>query len=164
MNIGLSDDDFFNMFRQISEDLERMMREMSSIEPGKPRKVVKGFSIKIGPDGKIKMEEFGNTRHIKGPDSIAIREPLVDVIEKDRTISVLAELPGVSKKDIEVRLSKDGKYLTIEVPGKFYKKVELPAKVKRSHRKATYKNGILEVELQKLKSNKRKDDDIIEIE
>ena len=130
--------DFRRMAEEMSRDMERQMRDAPR-EPGKPVRVTRGFSIKMGPDGKVNIEQFGNTGNAGkqvasgGP---SLREPLVDVIDKEKIITILAEMPGVEKKEIDVSLSQDGMAVIIEVPGKFYKETPLPAKVKRQGQKA----------------------------
>ncbi|MCY0882255.1 MAG: Hsp20/alpha crystallin family protein [Acidianus infernus] len=79
-----------------------------------------------------------------------IRKPFVDVVEKENEIKVIAEMPGVDKKDIKVRVN--GNKLIISAKSEdrqYYTEVELPAGVDESSAKAIYKNGVLEVTLQK---------------
>ena len=124
-----------------------------NVRPGKP--MVYGFSMTLGPDGKPHFEEFGNVQ----PQKKAVadeREPLVDVIEKEKEISVLAELPGVEKSEIQLKLEEDNKKLHIFIPQKFNKLIDLPARVKEDVSKARYKNGVLEVNLEKEKESKPK--------
>jgi HSP20 family protein len=149
------------MFEDMEKQVEEMMRAFSNPEnirrmqesQGKP--IVSGFSIKMGPEGKIDVEQFGNVvprgqnAEIKNE-----REPLVDVIDKDKEITVIAELPGVDKKEIKLKVIGEKNVLDINVPGKFSKKVKLPAKVKQALAKANYKNGVLEVNLTKEKARK----------
>jgi HSP20 family protein len=62
-------------------------------------------------------------------------------------------LPGVDKNDIQ--LNGADKVLTIKVDTperKYYKEVELPEEVESEGAKATYKNGVLEVVLNKKKA------------
>lgn len=134
--------------RFMNEDLFKKMK------PGKP--MVYGFSFKIGPGGKGVFEEFGNIEPGKRPVVKEEREPLVDVIEKQNTITILAELPGVEKKNIKLNLGDKNMILIIDVPNKFYKEIQLPTKVKSKMGKAHYRNGILEVELKKGKASKPK--------
>ena len=158
-------DDFFGFdiereFRRMEEWINRIMREFGRGEIRGP--YVYGFSMRIGPDGKPQIQEFGNVpRRIPGvsEDMAEYREPLVDVMEDDKTISVTAELPGVSKDDIDLNLSDDNQTLVIKVDSpdrKYYKEVVLPAKVKPNKVKATYKNGILDVVFEREKPKETK--------
>lgn len=166
-------DPFWNMFEEFDVDIDRMREMMDemmksmfaegspfrredlfkNIKPGKP--MVYGFSIKIGPQGKPSIEQFGNIE----PERRMVkkeREPLVDVIEKAKIITVLAELPGVNKKDIKINLSQGNKVLIVDVPDKFYKEIKLPVKVKSKLGEAHHKNGVLEIELTKAKIGLKK--------
>jgi HSP20 family protein len=165
------DDDFFggDPFRsRIFENMSRFMRDAMAdfdrinAEPGKS--FVYGFNMHTGPDGKPIIEEFGNVprqgiEHLPGE-----REPLVDIIENAQGISVIAELPGVGKEDIN--LSTDGKSLSIKVDAsgrKYFKDLRMPSEVDPDSIKATYKNGILEVKL-KPKGKKNREEKRINID
>ena len=110
-----------------------------------------GFSISVGPDGKPVIREFGNVKR-KGltPNVSDEIEPLADVVEKEKEITVVAEVPGVEKNDIDIIC--DGRKVKIEAKSKlrkYLKELVLPAEVEPKSGKATYKNGVLEVTLTK---------------
>jgi len=161
------DEDFFDIDR-VFEDMMRFMREFErrffeEFREFRPREfekiekiegpVIYGFSITIGPDGRPVIREFGNVKKIRGKPAIAEeREPLVDVFESENEITVVAEIPGVDKEKIDVKVAEDGKTLIISASDdkrKYYKEIELPSKVDPSSAKASYKNGVLEVKLRK---------------
>jgi HSP20 family protein len=111
---------------------------------------VYGFTMRTGPDGKPIIEEFGNVRPPSRELPSGEREPLVDVIEDEKQVTVIAELPGVEKEDIKVKAS--GKNLSIKVDTperKYSKNIALPAEVKSESAKASYKNGVLEIRFEK---------------
>ena len=143
--------EMFSEFDQMDEMMDEMMKkafgDMESLKArGKP--LVYGFSMKIGPDGKPKIRQFGDMQPTEGKIEVKdLREPLVDVIEHEKEIDVLAELPGVEKENIDIHAAEDR--LTIKVPEKFHKQIVLPAKVKEGTVKAHYKNGVLTVTLKK---------------
>jgi len=146
--------DIFDEFmREFEREFEEMFRTFSSDESGERfyRPYVYGFRITVGPDGKPKIEEFGNVRRIGSRPRIAEEiEPLVDVIEEEDTVKVVAEMPGVEKEKVKVKATED----TLTIQGtdtnrKYYKEVKLPAKVKPETAKAVYRNGVLEVVLEK---------------
>ncbi len=145
-------DEFFGRFG--FEDLfERMMRDIEDMfrraESGEIRPIIRGFSIRIGPDGKPEIREFGTKPTIR-ETGIEERKPLVDVIETDTEVQVIAEMPGVNKEDIEVNATETS--LEIRAEGenrKYYETVELPAEVEPDSAKARYNNGVLEVILKK---------------
>ena len=151
--------DFDEEFEHMQEMMERMMQDaMKDAEKGRRtegRPLVYGFSLRIGPDGKPMMEEFGNVKKGagEGKDAADEREPLVDIINRKDEVTVIAEVPGVEKHEIKTRLSRQGDVLNIQVdnPERRYKKVlKLPAKVRSSGASASYKNGVLEVRLKKV--------------
>lgn len=155
------DDEFhgFDMeFQRMRQEMERLMGEMMSRIPepdlGKLAKEGKGgvygFSVRVGQDGKPVVREFGNVKagaqkEIGVPISEE-REPLVDVIEMEKVVTVIVELPGVEKKDILVEGNNTS--ITINVASKsrkYYKELGLPAGVDMSRSKASYNNGVLEI-------------------
>jgi HSP20 family protein len=76
-------------------------------------------------------------------------------------VRVIVELPGVEKKDIT--LSGTDKKLTISVDTperKYFKDVELPAKVDVKKATSTYKNGVLDIAVPKKKQEETKSEPI----
>ncbi|MCD6549135.1 Hsp20/alpha crystallin family protein [Candidatus Micrarchaeota archaeon] len=143
----LFDDDMF----MIDEDVKRRMN--------KPFSKVYGFSVSIGPDGTPRIHEFGNVRPRRKREYAQVnneREPLIDIFEtKDNKISIIAEVPGVDKKDIDVRATE--MYVTIKTNTgskyRYYKRLRLPKRIDPSSGKATYKNGVLTLEFNILKDD-----------
>ena len=120
---------------------------------------VYGYSMTTGPDGKPVIREFGNVKPSRtsafgaprpGLEVKGEREPLIDTLEEDKTIKIIAELPGIEKEDIN--LDTDENSLTISVDTekrKYFKEVELPSTIDPESVKASYKNGVLEVTVTK---------------
>ncbi|MCX8204328.1 MAG: Hsp20/alpha crystallin family protein [Candidatus Nezhaarchaeota archaeon] len=120
--------------------------------------LVYGYVATLGPDGKPRISEFGNFK----PGLAGLlkptgeREPLVDVIPSDKAVQVVAEIPGVEKDSIKLEATEDE--LTIEAESdryKYKKVVKLPFKVDPKQAKATYKNGVLEVILNRVEERPR---------
>jgi len=64
-------------------------------------------------------------------------------------------LPGVEKNDIKLKGTEKTLTISVDTPRrKYYKEVELPAKVEPKNAKSTYKNGVLEVTVEKRKEEK----------
>jgi len=143
---------FFNLFEEFDK-MDEMMDEMmgrafQDMDKMKGKPMTYGFSVRIGPDGKPNIQEFGNVKPT--PEKMEVkdsREPLIDVIKRDAEIDVLAELPGVEKRDIDVRFDEGD--LVIDVPKQFHKKVKLGEKVDEASIKAGYKNGVLTVTIKR---------------
>ena len=163
-NFGFDDDfikDFFNDDK-IMDDFKRMTEEMirmlSNAEPGKP--VVHGYKFSLGPDGRPRIEDFGN-KSIQSDQGKPVvseeREPLTDVIEGETDVSVTVEIPGVEKNDIDLHATEDKLEITVDTPQrKYHKIVNLPADVIPKTTKATYKNGVLDVTITIKKKKKDK--------
>jgi HSP20 family protein len=158
-------------FREFSGEVPRnLIREKRLPDGSTVREFgpfVYGYSMTVGPDGKPRIREFGNVkpgaRAIgRGPPRAMIdirgeREPLVDVMSTDGEVKVIAELPGVEKTDIKLHATSNT--LTIDVDTearRYYKELEMPAEIDPNSAKTSYKNGILEVTLSKVKEKKPK--------
>lgn len=134
-------------FRSLIEDLFR-----EGFDPHK--RFIRGFSINIDSDGRPKVQGFG-TRSEKTGEHMISEEPLTDIIEGDDEVAVTVELPGVEKEDIDLVVTSDNLEIRVDEPRRRYHKVvDLPCEVKPGSTKATYKNGILDVVLEK-KEKKR---------
>lgn len=118
----------------------------------KRAKGVYGFSIRTLA-GKPVIESFGNIRETaKGPVVEEVREPMVDVFDEKDLILVIVELPGVSESEIKIEVAGDILNLTAsDRDRKYAKEILLPGKVKPDSVKTSYKNGILEITLEKEK-------------
>jgi HSP20 family protein len=161
-----NNDAFFSDFSGINEMMNELMKNAFSgkmkVSGGQP--FVYGFSMRTGPDGKPVVEEFGNVKPGVVPGSKGMqpvlsdaREPLVDVLERDNDIIIIAELPGVKKEDIELEATKDSLEIKVDTPEKkYYKVVALPCGVKEDATDASYNNGVLEVRLKKVECKKEK--------
>ncbi|MBS7639164.1 MAG: archaeal heat shock protein Hsp20 [Candidatus Bathyarchaeia archaeon] len=159
--------EFENLTRRVPKDLvrERVLPDGTKVHEWGP--FVYGYSITIGPDGKPEIREFGNIKPgmaRPGRPSISIREerePLVDIINTDGEIRVIAELPGVEKEDIKLHGTETTLTISVDTPQrKYYKEVELPERVDPKQAKSTYKNGVLEVTLPKKKTEAPKGEPI----
>jgi HSP20 family protein len=153
------------MFKEMAESIPKELYREEKLQDGttirKMGPFIYGYSMTIGPDGKPVIREFGNVKPSEPRSSLGVpkpsleyrdeREPLVDVISDDGTVRVLAELPGVDKNNIKLHCSE--RILTISVDTlehKYYKEVELPSPVDPRVGKGSYKNGVLEVTLNKV--------------
>jgi HSP20 family protein len=159
----IMDKEFKNFTDKVPKDYikERKLPDGSTVKEFGP--FVYGYSMKIGPDGKPEIQEFGNIKKgLKGtPQVKEEREPLVDVVETNGEIRVVVELPGVEKKDIKLHGTEDSLEISVDTPQyKYGKEVKLPVKVKVKEAKSTYKNGVLEVIIPKEETSKPKGEPI----
>lgn len=119
-------------------------------------KGIYGFSLKFGLGGKPVIEQFGNIHTADDGTTIAeTREPLVDVFDEGDYLSVIFELPGVEKENVNFEINGDIFDLSAQTSDRKYKKeLLLPCQVESHRTESTYRNGILEVRLTKVTTNK----------
>ena len=142
------DDEFDMLFKRMSrsfmnlDDLFEGVKSTGSCGP-----LYYGYTMTVGPDGKPVVKEYGNVKPGLLPTSDT-REPLVDTLvdEKEKVVKLIAEMPGVEKKDVKIVV--DGKIVNIDAEHgdkKYHVKVPIEHKVDENSVKASYKNGILEI-------------------
>ena len=175
-------DPFFGNIDEMFREMEKMMdEELKNFAERVPKEYVKerelpdgskvkelgpfvyGYSMKIGPDGKPEIQEFGNIKKgLKGTPLVKEeREPLVDIVETNDDIHAVVELPGVEKTDIRLHGTENSLEIAVDTPQyKYYKELKLPSKVNVKEATSTYKNGVLEVVLPKAESSKPKGEPI----
>ncbi len=153
-------------FRKMHKQMDNLMRD--SIEGNIPDNASKspfvfGFAIKSGPDGFPIFEDFGNTRirpfksQGEKPVVDTRREPLTDINETNNQIAITVELPGVSKEDIDINVLEDKVEVNVKTEArKYFKSIALKSPVVTDSSKATYTNGILDLVLTKMESEKPK--------
>jgi HSP20 family protein len=139
--------DIFDEIQRMQEEMDRMFSNFFR-HPHYPS---------LGP-GRSLQESEQRTPHV--------REALSDVQETDKEVIITAELPGMSKEDIELNMTSDRVEIRAEKKEEqekedegfksfgrrymgFYRSIPLPAPVKAENAKATYRNGVLEVVLPK---------------
>jgi len=142
--------DFIEVLGDLVEEGEELRRE-GEIKIGKETKGVYGFTVKTGIAGEPTVSSFGNIKRTpKGPVVEEEREPIVDVFDEEKEVLILAEIPGVSEEKIKTQIKGD--ILTIEAKDsdrKYYKEVVLPKNSDPSTLKSKYKNGVLEIKIEK---------------
>ncbi len=149
------EEEFERMRKMMDMMMQRAMEgDLRSREP-----IVYGFSMKVGPDGKPIIQQFGNTMprklgEAKESSEGFAREPLTDIMESDENITITAELPGVSKEDIDLTVSRDKVTIKVDTASrKYYKEIPLSSEIDETDIRATYNNGVLDITLRKLEKS-----------
>jgi HSP20 family protein len=111
---------------------------------------VYGFSYTAEPGKEPVFQEFGNVR----PSSRGIlpsqgREPLVDIMDVKDKYKIFVELPGVDKEKVKLDVAEDSVEVKTEDDKNFYKMINLESPINTDSSKASYKNGVLTLELEK---------------
>jgi HSP20 family protein len=158
-------------FSQAEEMLSRILNTARGIDPSTKNLFRDAATfpfyyrsqITVSTEGKPQIRNFENVkpsvrRVIEQPN---IREPFVDILvdEKNNSLVITAEMPGISKEDIRVNVSSNLIVLHGEKGNKKYH-TEIPVEtdLDDSSARAHYTNGILDLKLklkEHLKSNGR---------
>ncbi|MEX0685882.1 MAG: Hsp20/alpha crystallin family protein [Balneolales bacterium] len=122
---------------------------------------------KLGKEFKSAFHRFSSTKTNQGMSRFNLD---VDIIEEEKNIIILIDLPGISKKDITLALT-DGKLL-IEgtrprsfgdeinflqqerMEGEFSRTIRLPSEADANSIKAKFTNGVLKVAISKTEMHK----------
>ncbi len=135
----------FEELRKMREWIENMLSETGPLS----------FGPRMLPE--TTGEEFARTA-----------VPCVDMIEEEDKIRVIADMPGVEKEDISLNIKGDMLEISAErrieeeeerkgyirkerTYTKYYRKMPLPADIDVDKIEATFKNGVLEVSMPKVK-------------
>jgi len=127
----------FSFMRRFSEQMDRLFEDF-------------GFGSSFG-------REFGGLSSIQ-----SLWSPQVEAFERGNQLIVRADLPGLTKDDIEVNITDDaivlqgerkqeseeneeGRYRSERFYGSFYRSIPLPEGVNADEAKATFRNGVLEI-------------------
>jgi HSP20 family protein len=133
----------------------------------------------------IRWEPFGNAMRTSDPLSRMFDDPffrffkeegnvwspVVDLFNEEDRVLVKAEMPGIDKKELDIRVENNVLTITGEKKrekeikdknayrmercyGKFSRSFSLPAPVDGEKVKANYKDGILEIDLPKIEEVK----------
>jgi HSP20 family protein len=136
----------------VNRIMEDAMKHASSPQRGEP--FVYGFSMRVGPDGVPHLQPFGSSfGNMPGAPEItegeSPREPLTDVMVGDKDVAITVELPGAEKQDVSLHVAEEEVTVKAEKGRRYHKRIHLPVPVVASTAKATFKNGILDVTVQK---------------
>ena len=132
----------FSLMRRFSEEMDRLFGDFN---------FAGGLASGFG-------REFGRLADLEG----SMWLPQVETFERDGQLIVRADLPGLTKDDINVDIADDaikirgerrqekeendeGYYLTERSYGSFYREIPLPAGVNGDEAKASFQNGVLQI-------------------
>lgn len=129
---------------------EEISRTGQIVGSGKEVKGIYGFTVKVGlGEEKAHVEPFGNIRKdVKTGQTVVqeMREPVVDVFEEEDHTLVVAEMPGISTKDVQLEVKDDLLTICAEKGDKKYRKeVLLPETFPKEKMLVSSNNGIVEI-------------------
>ena len=130
--------------------------ELKGLDPEGKLRGVYGISVRTGignrGEPELKIEPFGNILQQPSGETVFedVREPMVDVHEEDDHVLVLAEIPGVSKKDVHLTLNGDELVIEAQRGEKRYRnEVELPCEFAAEAMRWECVNGILKIRFER---------------
>jgi len=152
---------WFEIFEEF-ERIQKLMDDMiKSFETSRRKRESRdpyayGFSVSLKPNGKLNVRKLRDIEK----DHLNSRicddwEPLIDVFENNGEVTLIIGTFGIEKEDIDLSIVAENR-LTISVNNNqlnYHKEILLPVKVDPKSAKATYKNGVLRINL---KAAKRK--------
>lgn len=145
--------EFARMQGMIGRIMEDAMKHAAS--PQREQPFVYGFSMRVGRDGVPHLTPFGSAAQgvpgvEAGQATDEVREPLSDVIEGEKEVSVTVELPGVEKGDVSLHVGDEAVTVRVDKGARRYRKqIRLPCKVAPNTARATFKNSILDFTVQR---------------
>lgn len=134
----------FSLMRRFSEEMDRLFGDFSQ---------GRGLAPGLG-------REFGRLADLETSTWL----PQVEVFERNGKLTIRADLPGLSKDDIDVNITDDavvirgerqqekeeneeGYYRSERSYGSFYREIPLPSGANAEEANATFRDGVLEITL-----------------
>ncbi len=105
-------------------------------------------------------------------ETLSLKSPHIDIIDRDEEILIRAEIPGIDKKDLDISMSdqsitikgssrtekkeEKGAFYHHEIrSGEFCRTLSLPSVVDADKARASCKDGLLEITMPKRESSRR---------
>ena len=119
----------------------RMVKAPPSSRVGGTRRSIIPARITL----KVSRTTLGKESPVPAPQ----KDVITDMFDEGDNLVIIAELPGVNEKDIEIEVKGNRLVLFARSQGRqYHKDIVLPCKVKEKP-SSTYKNGILKISLEK---------------
>lgn len=141
------EDPFDDVFDQMNEMIEQMFSQggFPGMGAGDGDFTFGGARFTRGPGDEGSFETFGDF-DVGAPGGRGGSTAHVDVMKTDEEVRVVADLPGVEKDDIDIKISGDRLRIQAANEDRSYDEVaQLPVDVDEESGSASYNNGVLEV-------------------
>jgi HSP20 family protein len=133
------------MMQRISEEMDRLFES-------------------FGVGRNFFPEEMGQGRGLRGQPGASLWSPHLEVHERNGKLVIEVDLPGVRREDVNVQVEPDaviiqgertqqsqrneqGYYHSERSYGSFYRAIPLPEGIDVEQAAATFRNGVLEIEM-----------------
>ncbi|MCL5412200.1 MAG: Hsp20/alpha crystallin family protein [Candidatus Marsarchaeota archaeon] len=144
---GINLDDLSSLNAFMAKFIREINQSLNNMGSGR-EPLIYGVNMRIGEGGEPIIEKFGTIQgpQQQGQQPSAEREPLIDIIERDNELTVIAEVPGINRDEIKIEADQS----TMSVDAKstirsYHKVIRLPKLVDPNSASAKYNNGVLEV-------------------
>jgi len=171
-----NDDQIKRIFDEFSE-MEEKFWQLAFTDDYMGQPLTWGYRLVVGPDGVPQYQTYSNVKGLKEfkPSSALLEEtnpqevdqegfrtPHTDTVKEGDTLRVIAELPGVEKKDVTVKATENTINLTAQKDSfKYRAQIPLDVEIDPKKIKASFKNGVLELVLKiKAESPKNEGQDV----
>ena len=150
-----------NLHSHMPENMDRKDNSQDETTERQLGPFIYGYSMRVGSDGKPEIQEFGNIKPNLKPENFeglpdhqtevaGVREPLIETNDLGDKIQIIVELPGIDKKDIKLKVTTNLVEIDVNTPErKAHKQLDLPTSINPETATSTYKNGVLDVTLEK---------------
>ena len=126
----------FSIFKAFSRNKDKSLPQTSRTKKSKSKRQL--YANRYG------FPKINAARNMREP------EPLIDVLEEKDGIIVVAELAGFNRENLRIHVKNQRLTLSAESPDrKYHKSLNLPKRVIPNTIHMTYKNGVLEIQLEK---------------
>lgn len=148
--------------KELSENIFEEQKKGGSIQNERKARgwgpFVSRYYVIISPEGKPRIMDVRKLKHKRRPRKMKNDEKgnlLLDVISKDNQVQIVAEIPGVLKRDINVRGTEEQITVVVDNPHyDYYRNIEMPCRIKPEAIKTRFINGVLEITAKKAKHQK----------
>ncbi len=111
-------------------------------------------------NSESKKQLYHSKYHVRkfSPEKLQAPAPLIDTVERDGEVAVIAELVGFSQEDLKIDIRGQKLILSAQASSRKYRKsLNLPGRVIPSTICTSYKNGVLEIRVKKAAEEKSVD-------
>lgn len=155
---------------------EKRMKDIEQVRPyfGPSSRFEREIERMFRSIGRIPRFRFGWPEELRQRWGLGAEFPLIEIYDEKDDIVVKAELPGMQKEELEINLADDvltikgekkkeeevkekDYYFSERSYGSFERSVDIPKKVLPDKVKASFKDGVLEVRLQKSEPERKKE-------
>lgn len=145
------DNPFEDVFEQMNKAIQNMQEEMERMMQGVEQNGAdfRGYAFTKLPGQEPQVTKWGDNEVGDTPGTGG-KTTHIDVMEEENQIHVVADMPGVSKEDIELKI--EGNILTVKAENEdrsYHERVNLPGGVDPDSADASYNNGVIQITLEK---------------